>query len=234
MLDLVNEALNQMPFLVEIGVIITLLLAIFPGWNDRCHSHPNHELNKVVRIIGPVSNQVFTLKANRQACCLGDIMPLTAGQGKAQRIPQGIHAHVDFGAEPASASSKCLDSLSTVFWGAPAAQGWARTTVLSSIRYSKSGSSMKWMCIRSQIPLSLQRAKRLYTLFQLPYAAGNKRHCAPLRIIHSTPSTNRRQSASCPTYMSGHVRKNSKILAHRSSDSFTLMGTIMPPNVNRT
>jgi hypothetical protein len=41
--------------------------------------------------------------------------------------------------------------------------------------------------------------KRLYTLFQLPYTSGNKRHWAPLRAIRSTPSTKRRRLASFPT-----------------------------------
>jgi hypothetical protein len=135
---------------------------------------------------------------------------------------------VDFCAEPAAASPQGLGCLPAVFFGAPAAHGWARTTVLSRIRCSMSGSSTKWACICSQMPLSHQRAKRLYTLFHLPYAAGSKRHCAPLRMIHSTPSTNRRQPASCPIYMSGHVRRKPRIFDHCSSGSFTVMGLIMP------
>jgi hypothetical protein len=41
-----------------------------------------------------------------------------------------------------------------------------------------------------------QRTNRLYTLFQAPYSAGSKRHCAPLRLIHFTASTKRRQECS--------------------------------------
>ena len=51
--------------------------------------------------------------------------------------------HVDLGAEPAPAAAQGLASLSPVFGGAPAAHGCARTTVLSMIRYSRSGSPEK-------------------------------------------------------------------------------------------
>jgi hypothetical protein len=35
-------------------------------------------------------------------------------------------------------------------------------------------------------------------------------------------------------YMSGHIRRKLRILDHCSSGSLTVMGLIMPPNVNRT
>jgi hypothetical protein len=167
---------------------------------------------------------------------LGDVMPLTGGQDETQRVAQCIGAYMDFGTEPTPAPSKSLLCLSSVFWGAPAAQGWARTTVLSRIRCSMSGSSTKWLCIRSQTPVSHQRAKRLYTLFHLPYSSGNKRHWAPLRVIHSTASTKRRHSGSLPTYTLGHVRRKLSIFDHCSSGSLIFMRCnygLNPSNVNR-
>jgi hypothetical protein len=41
-------------------------------------------------------------------------MPLSAGQGEAQGIAQGIHTGVDFRTEAAPATSQCLGSLTTV------------------------------------------------------------------------------------------------------------------------
>ena len=66
------------------------------------------------------------------------VMP--AGQDESQGVAQAVHAHVNLGAEPASAPAQGLGRLATVFGGAPAAQGCARTTVLSMIRYSRSAS----------------------------------------------------------------------------------------------
>jgi hypothetical protein len=74
---------------------------------------------------------------------LRDVVLLSSSQDEAQGIAQTIHAHVDLGAEPAAAPAQGLGCLATLFGGAPAAQGWARTTVLSMMRYSISGSSAK-------------------------------------------------------------------------------------------
>src|SRR5690606_2622978 len=64
--------------------------------------------------------------------------------------------------------------------------------------------------------------KRLYTLFQFPYSTGSNRHCAPLRLIHFTASTNRRQAcSSLPRYAFGSCFKKSRIFAHCLSVSLT-------------
>ena len=64
-------------------------------------------------------------------------------QDEPQGITQGIHAHVDLSAKPAAAPAQGLGCLATFLGGAPAAQGWARTTVLSMMRHSRSGSAAK-------------------------------------------------------------------------------------------
>jgi hypothetical protein len=66
------------------------------------------------------------------------VMP--AGQDESQGVAQAVHAHVNLSAEPASAPAQGLGNLATLFGGAPAAPRCARTTVLSMIRYSRSGS----------------------------------------------------------------------------------------------
>ena len=47
------------------------------------------------------------------------------------------------------------------FFQSPAANGWARITLLSRIRFSMSGSVTKCWCMSSQISSSYQRAERL-------------------------------------------------------------------------
>ena len=66
-------------------------------------------------------------------------MAIPSRQFKVQRITQSINTQMDFVAEPASTSAKSLGRLTTVFFDAPAALGWARTKVLSMMRCSISG-----------------------------------------------------------------------------------------------
>lgn len=66
--------------------------------------------------------------------------------------------------------------------------------VLSTIRYSKSGSSDIASNIRCQTPFSLHRLKRRKTLFHSPKTSGKSRQGDPVRTIHSTPSTKMRLS----------------------------------------
>jgi hypothetical protein len=237
MLDFVDETLNQMPLTIKPGVVGSLLSCARMRGNDCFCTTVHNLINEVLSGIASVSYQALKDEPINQVASLGDVVTLPAGQGETQRVSQRVGTYMDFGAEPTSAASECLRFLSTVFFGAPAAQGWARTTVLSNIKFSMSGSSAKWACMRSQTPLSHQRAKRLYTVFQLPYASGNKRHWAPLRVTQSTPSKKRRQSVSFPTYKSGHVRRKLSIFDHCFSGRFTFMGSycaLLSLNVNRT
>jgi len=233
-LDLVHKALHQMALAVEPFIILGRQFAPAAGWNNGYGSLLQHRLTKVIGIVAFIRNHILAGEAGNQVFRLGDIIALSTRQRKAQRITQRIDRHMDFGAEPTPAASEGLGGLSAVFLDAPAAQGWAHTMVLSISSDSMSGSLAKWVCICSQMPSSHQRAKRLYTAFQFPYSAGSKRHWAPLRAIHNTPSTKRRQVATFPIRMPEQVRKNASIFVHSSWGSLTVL---MPPlyaYVNRT
>src|SRR5690606_13386420 len=96
--------------------------------------------------------------------------------------------------------------------------------VLSTMPFSRSGSSAKWLSIRSHTPRSHQRANRLYTLFQFPYSAGNKRHWASLRSTQITASTKLRHAVSSrPTYVFGSLRRKSRIFSHCSLVNLTVV-----------
>ncbi len=59
MLDFVEKTLDQMPFLVPVFVIFTLLCAIFAGRNDRFGVLVRNEMQKIVRIIRTVSDHAL-------------------------------------------------------------------------------------------------------------------------------------------------------------------------------
>jgi hypothetical protein len=143
MFDLVNEALHQMPLPVKVLIIVPRCLQVGPRWNDRHGTPLQDELEESSGIIPFVPDHMLNFKINHQGLSLGDVMALPRGELEAQGVAQSIHAHVDLGTEPASAASQGLRSLTTLFWEAPAAQGWARTMVLSIMRFSISGSWMK-------------------------------------------------------------------------------------------
>ena len=82
---------------------------------------------------------MITGVSSNQFLSLSNIVALASAKPKAQGIAQSVYADVDFGAEPAPAAAQTLGFLAPLFWGAPAAQEWARTMVLSRIRFSISG-----------------------------------------------------------------------------------------------
>ena len=143
MLDFVEETLDQMPFFVEMPIIFALLFAV-PARRDHRHGAFFRDLlQEILRIVRAIRNDALEIKIPDQIISLSNIMSLATSQEKAQRIAQSIYAGVDLGTEPASAASKRLGFLPTTFFRAPAAQGCARTTVLSNSRFSISGSSAK-------------------------------------------------------------------------------------------
>ena len=124
-------------------VVVAGLLPVGAWGNHRRHAPLQNVLAKPLGVISLVSQHILTCITVDQPLGLRDVVLLSSSQDEAQGIAQTIHAHVDLGAEPTAAPSQGLGCLATLFGGAPAAQGWARTTVLSMMRYSISGSSAK-------------------------------------------------------------------------------------------
>ena len=142
-LHLVDEAFDQMTFPVQVGIVDLGFLPVGARRNDRTHVPVQDMLTEPLGIISLVGNHVPTSIIGYQPLGLGDVVGLSPRQDEPQGIAQAIHAHVDLGAEPTPAPSQGLRRLAAFLGGAPAAQGWARTTVLSMMRYSISGSPAK-------------------------------------------------------------------------------------------
>lgn len=143
MLDFVEETFNQVPLLVQMAVIFPLFFAVLAGWDHRFGWFLRNPAQECFRVIRTIGNHPLKIKFCNQVIRLGDIMPLSSGQEKAQRVAQRIYTGVDLGAETAPATSERLAFLPTFFFDAPAAQGCARTMVLSNRIFSRSGSSAK-------------------------------------------------------------------------------------------
>jgi len=140
MLELVDQALHQMAFPIQPAVVFAQHFGTLVRRNDRFNTALQQIVDKMGCRIASISDQSFKVKPFQQVLGLGDVVPLACGQAKTQRVPQPIHRHMDFGGEAASATPQ---GLLTVFFSAPAAQGWARIMVLSIMPCSISGSSAK-------------------------------------------------------------------------------------------
>jgi hypothetical protein len=115
MIDLIDETLDQVALLVQMQIILTRLLAVFARRNDRFSFFICNPLQKWIRIIRTIRNDALEVKPFDQCFCLSDVMPLTSGQQKTQRIAEGIHVYMNFVAEPAPTASQGLGGLPAVF-----------------------------------------------------------------------------------------------------------------------
>lgn len=140
MLDFSDETLDQVPLAVQPCGVITQDFGALMGWNHRLNTTIQQILDEMGRRVAPVSNQSLKFKPIQQVLSAGNVVTLPGGQAETQGVAQSIYRHMDFGGEAASTTS---EGLLTVFFSAPAAQGWARMMVLSIRPYSRSGSCAK-------------------------------------------------------------------------------------------
>lgn len=143
MFDLIDTTLHQMALPVPMPVVLPLHLAVGSGRDHWNSSASSDQLEEGVRVISLVPNYIVTGVTSDQPGPLGNIMAFSSRQLEPQGITQSIYTDVDFGAEAAPAPTQSLGRLTTPFFEAPAAPGWARTMVLSMSKCSMSGSWTK-------------------------------------------------------------------------------------------
>lgn len=99
---------------------------------------------------------------------------LAAGQVEGEGMAVEICLQVDFGGEAAARAAQRLTVLPPF---APAADTWARTTVLSNIctRCAEDESEARWSKKVSNTSALLSLSKRFHTLFHLPKRSGSAR-----------------------------------------------------------
>ena len=141
--DLVPKALHQVAILVPLPIIRALLRAVFPRRNDCLGAAPFDVLDHVVAVVPFVADGYFHPVVGEQGLRLRGVGLLGRRQQELNGQSQAADAGMDLGPEAAAAAAQCLFPLAACaidFFLAPAACGWARITVESSISHSKSGS----------------------------------------------------------------------------------------------
>src|SRR5829696_9406066 len=120
LLELGEEVLDQMPGLVEVFVKGARCRPGFPRWDDGrlagLSQRFEHPLVRIERLVG---NECLGLKLREQGIGSSQVMLLTAGEMKPDRIAKRIRQGVDLGGQPALATADGL--IIAGFLGAPAA-----------------------------------------------------------------------------------------------------------------
>ena len=119
MLDLVEKALDQRPFPVAPGVILTRRFTILARRNDWDCPLLDDEGNELITIESAVCQHIVPNLLAQQRFTLGALVAFAPGQDEVQGITQSIDFGMDFGAKPAPTAPQGLRVLSTLFLTPP-------------------------------------------------------------------------------------------------------------------
>lgn len=140
MLELAEEALDAVAFLVEIGVVCALDLAVTLGRDDDGGAVFSNPVGEMVGIVSLVGEGRLGLDTVDQVMGKRDVVALAGrayqSDGKSERLGSGM----DFCAQAAARPTQALGIRPPLALRAPAACWWARTMVLSIISHSRSAS----------------------------------------------------------------------------------------------
>ena len=114
-LDLADEALDQMTFFVKMLIVAIRLRTVRPRWDHGLCTTIDHRLPEIVGVVRLVRDHKLAFVPVDERVGLSDIVPLSAGQREAQGVAQGIHTDMDLRAETAPATSQGLLRLPAVF-----------------------------------------------------------------------------------------------------------------------
>ena len=128
-----EQELDLVALLVELPVGRTLLEAGGFRRDHRQGASGRDGLQDGVGVVGLVGDHRLGGKAVEQGQGLRRVALLPGGQAEGERVAEGVSGSVQLGGEAAARAAK---RLLTFGFFAPAAQAWARTTVLSSISHS--------------------------------------------------------------------------------------------------
>ena len=162
-------------------------------WDHRFAALVVHVGDKLCSGVAAIRDDPLECEPVEEYLRLRAVMALSCGQEGSQRITSAINGEVNLATEAAATPPERL--LAVFFVRLRHRDGHAQSWRQSSHARCR-GALASAANNRSQTLASHQRTNRLYTLFQSPYSAGSKRHCAPLRLIHFTASMKRRQECS--------------------------------------
>ena len=139
-LDEAEQDLDLVALAVEVPVGRALIEAAGSGRDHRQGATGRDGLEDRVRVVGLVGDHRFGRQAVAQGQGLRRVALLPGGQAEGQRAAEGVRGGVQLGRV---AATRAAERLLACALFAPAAQAWARTTVLASITHSRSASAAR-------------------------------------------------------------------------------------------
>jgi hypothetical protein len=158
---LVEASFDPIARFVEVSVVRDDDLARSVGGDDRLHSRLGDLVSEGVAVIGLVIHESVALDAVDHGRRGDDVMDLTTGEHEAEGASQSVGQHMDLGGQSSSGTPQRL------IFGPPfpvAACWWARTRVVSRMRYWLSRFRIRAANIRSHTPTLAQRENRVDAL----------------------------------------------------------------------
>ena len=157
LLQLVEEALDEIAFSVESPVVRPSLLSVRFGRDDRLCPGVSDGLVQVVGVISFVGDHGLRLEASDQLVAAGGIVALAWPEQQAHRVAKRIRGRVNLGAQAATGAAQSLSIRPPFAMRAPAACWCARTMVLSIISHSRSASAVSTARKPPRAPRAIQR-----------------------------------------------------------------------------
>src|SRR5687768_7904612 len=108
MLDLIDKALDQVPFAVPPAVIVARRLGALVRWDDRYGTVLSHQVEHRLASVAAIGDHALKRQAVQQRTGLDAVVALAGRQAHAQRIAQGVDEDVDLGAEAPTAAPQRL------------------------------------------------------------------------------------------------------------------------------
>ena len=115
MFNLAEEVFDQMPFLIDMPVVLPGLVVVFAGRNHRRGTACAHCSHESVGVVALVCSHGTHGLVRQQRLYLRDVRRLPTGEHKVQRIAQGIGQRMDLGAEAASGAPQGFRRWGTFF-----------------------------------------------------------------------------------------------------------------------
>jgi len=121
LLELVEEALDDVALLIEIAVVGALDLAVPLGRDDDLGSSFGDLIAQMIGVVALIADRGARIEALDKVMCEGDIVTLPGRTNQAERITERVTRGVDLGAQPASRPAQALGIRPPFSLRAPAA-----------------------------------------------------------------------------------------------------------------
>ena len=116
-LELIEEALDEVAFAIEREVARPLDLTVRFGRDDGSDCPPGESVNERIGIVSLVTDQGIWIGVLDQWLCASEIMRLTWREHQLDRVAESIDKRMNFGGQSAA---RAADRLPAIFFRAPA------------------------------------------------------------------------------------------------------------------